>query len=29
MRSPDPKHPLSTGLNSQLVKKNGKLVEKI
>ena len=29
MRSPDPKRPLSTGLNSQLVKQNGKLVEKL
>src|SRR5690606_40873786 len=29
MRSPDPKRPLSTGLNSKLVKENGKLKEKV
>ncbi|WP_461533306.1 dipeptidyl-peptidase 3 family protein [Sinomicrobium sp.] len=29
MKSPDPKKPLSFGLNSKLVKENGKLVEKV
>ncbi|MBW2961002.1 dipeptidyl peptidase 3 [Mesonia aestuariivivens] len=28
-KSPNPKHPLSFGLNSKLVKENGKLVEKV
>ncbi|AZI67810.1 dihydrofolate reductase [Kaistella daneshvariae] len=29
MKSPDPQRPLSTGLNSKLVKENGKIVEKV
>lgn len=29
MKSPDPLRPLSTGLNSKVVKENGKLVEKV
>ena len=29
MKSPDPQRPLSTGLNSKLVKENGKLTEKV
>jgi len=29
MKSPDPKKPLAFGLNSQLVKENGKLVERV
>jgi len=29
MKSPDPKHPVSIGLNTKLVKENGKLVEKV
>ncbi|MVX35568.1 dipeptidyl-peptidase 3 family protein [Myroides sp. LoEW2-1] len=29
MKSPDPNRPLSNGLNSKLVKENGKLVEKV
>ncbi len=29
LKSPDPERPLSTGLNSKLVKENGKLVEKV
>ncbi|HUH51575.1 MAG TPA: hypothetical protein VLZ11_05720 [Flavobacterium sp.] len=29
MKSPDPLRPLSTGLNSKLVKENGKLVDKV
>lgn len=29
MKSPDPQRPLSTGLNSKLVKENGKLAEKV
>ncbi|WP_027377910.1 dipeptidyl-peptidase 3 family protein [Kaistella palustris] len=29
MKSPDPERPLSTGLNSKLVKENGKLTEKV
>ncbi|MGL4583902.1 MAG: dipeptidyl-peptidase 3 family protein [Flavobacterium sp.] len=29
MKSPDPDRPLSTGLNSKVVKENGKLVEKV
>ncbi|MCC9041415.1 dipeptidyl peptidase 3 [Myroides sp. M-43] len=29
MKSPDPDRPLSTGLNSKVVKENGKLVEKL
>ncbi len=29
MISPDPKHPVSIGLNTKLVKENGKLVEKV
>ncbi|EPH06708.1 dipeptidyl-peptidase III [Myroides odoratimimus CCUG 12700] len=29
MKSPDPHRPLSTGLNSKVVKENGKLVEKV
>lgn len=29
MTSPDPKRPLSTGLNSKLVKENGQLLEKV